>query len=76
MRYYCGTTGTSPTLLPARSNVEPEEVQARPSEKRRSPSRRVSAAFNATAINAYSAMGICVSDVLVLQIADTDTGTI
>jgi hypothetical protein len=30
-----------------------EEVQARPSEKRRSPSRRVSAAFDATPINTY-----------------------
>jgi hypothetical protein len=75
----CGTTGTLPSysLLAARSNVEPEEVQARRSETRRSLSRRVSAAFNATVINTYSAIGICVSCVLVLQcgqIADADTG--
>jgi hypothetical protein len=73
----CGTTGTLPNLLAARNKVETEEVQARPSEKRRSPSRRVSAAFDAAIpINTYRAIGICVSGVLVLQcgqIADADT---
>lgn len=46
---------------------------------RRSPSGRVSAAFNATAINTYCAIGIYVCGVLVLQcgqIADTDKVTI
>ena len=62
-----GTTGTLPNFLAARNNVEPEEIQANPSEKRQSPSRRVSAAFNATAINTYSVIGICVGGVLVLQ---------
>lgn len=72
---------TPPNFLATRNNIEPEGVQAKPSKKRRSPFRRVSAAFNATAINTYTVLiGICVTTgVLVLQcgqIAEADTDTI
>lgn len=60
-------------LKAARGNIEPEEVQARRSEKRRSPTGSISAASNDIAINAAYCM--C-QRVLVLRCGQvTDTGT-